>query len=175
MPDYDLSLGYQVNVTVYGKILDDKYTRLLYDHPELDLETVYLLDQVQKGKGKELSAEAVSFLRKLHLVEGRKNNLFVSSGVSREISEETRYIKNKGFDDKYYRDMIIDYLRTFERAQKSDIRNLLWDKLPDVLDDKKKNTKISSLLTYLRKDNRIVRSSDNQQTGYWVLVENKRE
>ena len=175
MPDYDLSLGYQVNVTVYGKILDDKYTRLLYDHPELDLETVYLLDQVQKGKGKELSAEAVSLLRKLHLVEGRKNNLFVSSGVSREISEETRYIKNKGFDDKYYRDMIIDYLRTFERAQKSDIRNLLWDKLPDVLDDKKKNTKISSLLTYLRKENRIVRSSDNQQTGYWVLVENKRE
>ena len=49
------------------------------------------------------------------------------------------------------------------------------DVMSDVLDDKKKNTKISSLLTYLRKDNRIVRSSDNQQTGYWVLVENKRE
>lgn len=84
-----------------------------------------------------------------------------ADGVLREISEETSYIKNKGFDDKYYRDMIIDYLRTFERAQKSSIRNLLWDKLPDVLDDKTRNTKISSLLTYLRKENMIVRSSDN--------------
>lgn len=164
MPDYDLSLGYQVNVTVYGKTLDDKYTRLLYDHPELDLETVYLLDQVQKGKGKTISKEALDSLRKLHLVEGRKNNLYISRGVSKELSEESRYIKNKGFDDKYYRDMMIDYLRSFGRGQKKDFRELLWDKLPDVLSERQKDRKLSTLIEYLKRKEIIERAE-----GFWVL------
>jgi len=48
--DYEMVQSYQVMVTVYGKILNDRYTHILHDLPELDLETVYLLDQVQKGK-----------------------------------------------------------------------------------------------------------------------------
>lgn len=61
MPDYDLSTENQVAVTVYGKTIDEQYTYILFDHPELDLETVYLLDQVQKGHGQSLSKEAIAF------------------------------------------------------------------------------------------------------------------
>ena len=50
MPDYEMVQSYQVTVTVYGKILNARYTHILFDHPELDLETVFLLDQIQKGK-----------------------------------------------------------------------------------------------------------------------------
>ena len=46
--------------------------------------------------------------------------------------------------------MIIEYIRKYGKAKKKDIRELLWDKLPDVFDDKKKNSKISTLLTSLR-------------------------
>ena len=43
LPDYNLSNVNQVAVTVYGKILDEKYTQLLYKNNEsLDLETVFL-------------------------------------------------------------------------------------------------------------------------------------
>ena len=56
------------------------------------------------------------------------------------------------------------------KAQKKDIRDLLWDKLPDVLDDKKKNSKTSTLLTSLRVKGLITTDSPNQQTSYWVLV-----
>lgn len=49
MPDYNISSGTQVEVTVYGKILDDNYMHILYDHQDLDLQTVFLLDRVQKG------------------------------------------------------------------------------------------------------------------------------
>lgn len=49
MPDYDFSSGVQVEVTVYGKTLDDNYMHILYDHPELNLQDVFLLDRVQKG------------------------------------------------------------------------------------------------------------------------------
>ena len=62
MPDYDLSIGNQVSVKVYGKILDERYTYILFTHPELDLETVYLLDQVQKDKGVYLNKDAIAYL-----------------------------------------------------------------------------------------------------------------
>jgi len=49
---------------------------------------------------------------------------------------------------------------------------LLWDKLPNQLDEKQKRTKISSLLTSMRKEGIITTDSDNQQISNWVLVEN---
>ena len=48
MPDYETGTN-QVSVTVYGKVLDINYTRLLFDNPGFDLNEVFLLDQVQKG------------------------------------------------------------------------------------------------------------------------------
>ena len=50
MPDYDLSNGNQVRVKIYGKILDERYTYILFNHPDLDLETVYLLDKIRCKK-----------------------------------------------------------------------------------------------------------------------------
>lgn len=171
MPDYDFNVSNQVGVTVYGKTLDDKYTYILFKHPELDLETVYLLDQVQKGLGNTLSKEAVQHLRKHKLVEGRVNNLYLSADVAQSISEEAQYIKNKGFDDQYYRDMIIDYLRKFGQAKRKNIKELLWDKLPGVLTDSQKNRKILTLLTALKRAKKITTDSDNKKKCHWILVE----
>ncbi len=170
MPDYDLSQNSQVVVKVYGKTLDEKYTYMLYDNPELDIETVYLLDQVQKGKGKLLSDDAVNFLRKHKLVEGRKTSLYLSARVAASLSEETEYIKNRGFSDEYYRNMIISYLKQFQRANRKKIVDLLWDKLPDSLTYEQKKHKITTLLTYMRKKGIIETDSKNHQKSYWVLV-----
>lgn len=170
MPDYDLATPNQVSVTIYGKTLDEQYTYILFDHPELDLETVYLLDQVQKGRGQNLSKESVAFLRKHKLVEGRVNSLYLSVEVAKSIEEEAQYIKNKAFDDQYYRDMIIDYLEKFGKAQRKDFRKLLWDKFPDVLTDKQKERKILTLLTYLKRKGKIETDSGNQQLCNWVLM-----
>ena len=169
MPDYDFSVGNQVSVKVYGKTLDDKYTHILFDHPELDLETVYLLDQVQKGKGERLTKEAVKELRKNKLIEGRASNLFLSAGASQAFDDEAGYIKNKAFDDQYYKDLIVKYLQQFKRAKKQDIRNLLWSKLPDVLSEQQREYKIGNLLSTLKKQGIITTDSENQQRSYWVL------
>lgn len=66
--------------------------------------------------------------------------------------------------------MIVKYLRQYGRAKKKDHRSLIWDKLPDVLMDKQKNNKLTTLLTALRKRNMIKTSSTNQQRSYWILV-----
>lgn len=169
LPDYELSEYNKVEVCIYGKEINEKFKYLLYENENLDLATVYLLDQVQKGK--RISKEAATHLRKYNLVEGRMPNLFLAAPLARTPEEKIQYIKNKAFDDQYYRDLIIKYLKQYGRAQKADIRELLWDKLPDNLSNKQKNDKVSTILTYMRKKNIIKTDSDNHQVSYWILVE----
>lgn len=167
MPDYNVSSGTQVEVTIYGKTLNDSYMHILYDHQDLDLQTVFLLDRIQKGLPVE--KEDVDRLRSQKLVEGRLTSLYLSASAAKSIDESTNYIKNKGFDDKYYKDLIVEYLKQYGKAKKKDIRDLLWDKLPDALSDKQKEYKIGNLLAILKKNNIIDTDSTNQQRSYWVL------
>lgn len=167
LPDYDFSIFNQVNVTVYGKILNDAYMHILFNRPDLDLQTVFLLDQVQKGK--RLSKEAVAYLRKMKLVEGRATNLFLSSTVARAAEQEAQYIRNKGFDDQYYKDLIVQYLKEYGKAQKKDFRELLFDKLPDALSDQQKEYKLGNLLSSMKKQGVIQRDSTSLRNSSWIL------
>lgn len=167
MPDYNFSTGTQVEVTVYGKTLDDNYMHILYEHQDLDLQTVFLLDRVQKGLSID-KADAEK-LRMAKLVEGRITSLFLSASAAKSIDDGASYIKNKGFDDKYYKDLVVEYLRQYTIAKKKDIRKLLWEKLPDVLSDTQKENKIRNLLTSMKKAGLIDTDSDNQQKSNWIL------
>lgn len=169
MPDYDLTQVNQVSVTVYGKVINEKYTYILFDHPDLDLETVYLLDKVQKGEEASLSKEAIQYLRKHHLIEGRSGSLFLSAEVAQNLSEEAQYIKNKGFDDQYYKDLIVSYIQQYSSASKKQIRMLLWDKLPDVLTDQQKESKVHNLVMAMRKKGTIKPNSLSHQKNRWIL------
>lgn len=168
MPDYNVSSGTQVEVTIYGKTLNDSYMHILYDHQDLDLQTVFLLDRIQKGLPVE--KEDVDRLRSQKLVEGRMTSLYLSASAAKSIDEGTTYIKNKGFDDKYYKDLIVEYLKQYGKAKKKDIRELLWDKLPDVLSDVQKENKIRNMLTMLKKQGVIYKDSENQQKSNWILM-----
>lgn len=167
MPDYDISEN-QVSVTVYGKVLDINYTRLLFDNPNFDLNTVFLLDQVQKGK--RISAEESRKLRKMKLIEGKMPNLYLASNVASLLDEQDRYIKNKAFDDQYYKDLIVSYLKKFEKAQKKDIIKLIAPKLSDVLDEKQKENKVRNLLSVMKTEGIIDTDSDNKRRANWILI-----
>lgn len=167
MPDYNVSTGTQVEVTVYGKSLNDNYMHILYDHQDLDLQTIFLLDKVQKGL--PIDKADADRLRSFKLVEGRLSSLYLSASAAKSIDESANYIKNKGFDDKYYKDLIVEYLKKYERAKKKDIRDLLWDKLPNALNDTQKENKIRNLLSSMKKKDIIEPDSSNQQKSYWIL------
>ena len=61
-------------------------------------------------------------------------------------------------------------LEQYGTAQKRDIRELLWDKLPEVMDDKQKESKVKNLLAQMRKKEIITTDSENQQKSSWILV-----
>ena len=79
-------------------------------------------------------------------------------------------IKNKAFDNQYYQDMIVNYLREFAKANKAAIRDLLIDKLPDTLSTSQKERKVLTLLTALKRNGIITTDSDNKRISHWVLV-----
>ena len=167
MPDYDFSSGVQVEVTVYGKTLDDNYMHILYDHPELNLQDAFLLDRVQKGV--QIEKKDADRLRALKLVEGRLGSLYLSASVAKSIEDQAGYIKNKGLDDQYYKTLIIEYLKQYSKANRKEINKLLWDKLPDSLSDDQKKHKVHNLLTALKNKNIIEKDGENQRKANWIL------
>ncbi len=80
-----MSSGTQVDVTIYGKTLNDNYMHILYDHKGLDLQTVFLLDRIQKGLPVE--KEDVDRVCERKLVEGCLTSLYLSASVAKSIDK----------------------------------------------------------------------------------------
>jgi putative transcriptional regulator len=152
MPEYDISGG-KVKMTLIGKVLDVNYAQRLAKDQELTLEEIIMLDKVQKHKKLSLSEE--KYLKKKHLIEGRKPNFFICKEISQKTGQKADYSKNKGMDKQYYLDFILNAIKDHGNMSRADIDKLLWDKLPDILDEKQKKNKIGNLLTELRKSKRI--------------------
>lgn len=83
-------------------------------------------------------------------IEGRKPNFHISARVAQQSDEKAQYIHNRGFGSQHYKQMVIEYLEKFGSAKRTDIKGLLLDKLPDVLDDEQKQHKIKNLLQSLK-------------------------
>ena len=169
LPEYELSVAKQVGVTVYGKVIDENYSRVLYDNPDFDLETVFLIDRVQKHK--PISKEAVNHLRKLGVVEGKMPNIYISAAVAESMDDKAQYIKNKGFEDEAYRRWIINYLKTYKKANKQDFVRLLSSKLPDSLSEKQKVARIKNMLQKMKHEGIITTDCENKRLANWILVD----
>ena len=65
------------------------------------------------------------------------------------------YSKHKGLDDKKCEALLLDSLKDHGSLTKPEIV-LLWNVLPDQLDDKQKEYKTNNLLRKFRKEERLV-------------------
>lgn len=166
MPEYDTSNG-MVTVDIEGKVIDEQFARILVSVPELSMSDLILLDKVQKQK--RLTDEEVKYLRKKKYIEGRKNNLFLSKNITRStgnVGLKSTYVKNKSFDDEYFRRLIVQYIQKFGSASRAEIVMLLKDKLSDALTDSQKENKITNLLSYLR-IHHIIKTNGKKR---WIMV-----
>ncbi len=171
MPDYQIDQAKkEVTVKIYGKLINEKYYRLLKANPNLSLYDCITLDLVQKQKHEAIDKDMATRLRKLHLVEGRYPKLYLSEYVVKTTDNnklKTEYIKNRSFNDSHFKDMIISYLRSFGGATRAELNTLLESKLSDVLTDEQKIRKIGNLLSALKKDGAIKLGEKKK----WILVE----
>lgn len=154
LPDYDLTAPQRVAVSISGRILDERYTRLLMEKTDLSLDLAMLLDRVQKQK--PLSQVEHRRLKAAGLVEGRYPNLMVAGAVARATGEAGRHIRERGFDQQYYLDLILALVREHGPVGRSEVNDALVSKLPDRLGPEQKGRKVHNLLQELRRSGRIV-------------------
>jgi len=149
LPDYDLGTPEAVTVTLTGRILDERYTRLLMERTDLGLEQVMFLDRVQKGQ--RISRDDHRRLKTAGLVEGRYPNLIVAGAVAKATGDAGRHIRERGLNQQYYLDLILALVREHEPVGRDEIDQLLLPKLPDRLTEEQKRRKINNLLQKLRR------------------------
>ena len=158
LPDYDLSDPGKTSLRITGTVIDRDYSLLLIKKTDLPLETVYLLDQVQKHK--PISDEAVAMLREQGLVEGRKNHLIIAKSVAQSIDKEADYSKAKGFSKQFLCDLIQKALDEHGGLMKAKIDELLFEYLPQELTGEKKGWRVGYLLSSMKKEGRIYVDAD---------------
>lgn len=166
MPDYDLSEG-KVKVTITGKILDMEYARLLAKNNDLTLEEIIMLDKIQKKKS--LTELEEKHLKHKKLIEGRKPNYYIGIQVASKTGQKATYSKNKAFDKSYYLDLIVKAIDEHKSLERKDVDELLWNKLPDWMDEKQKKIKINNLLSELRRNGKI-ENKGTLKMPKWVLI-----
>ena len=167
LPDYDLNEPNRVKVRILGKIINENYTRLLIKRSDLNLKTVIDLDKVQKGIPLEL--QDVRKLRSQGLIEGTKSKIYVSAQIASLTDSKSDYIKNRAFDDEYYKDLVISYLKKYKTASRKDIDDLLLNKLSSVLDQQQKRNKVRNLLYVMSKKEGIIQNNGTSRNPIWVL------
>lgn len=167
LPDYDLARENRVAVTLPGKILDERYTRLLMQRTDLSLENIILLDRVQRNR--EVSKEQHRLMKAEGLVEGRYPSLYVSSAVAKATGEQVKYVRSKGLEDEGY---IAFILRLIEESPsgvaRSQIDDLITPMLPGALTFEQKKNKVHNLVQKLARQRRIRNAGSRGPTAVWL-------
>ena len=169
MPDYVFDTSPQghprVELILQGQMLDAKFARALMARSDLSLREVIQLDRVQKGRS--LLAEEARALRSRGLIEGRAPRLFISARLADATGQKARYIRNRGLDDSYYQQLVLEYLTTYGQATRADLDALLLAKLPEVLSPEQKAHKLKNLLQAMRRGG-LVHTRGPRARALWL-------
>lgn len=97
MPDYEINENVpEVNVKIYGRIIDERYVELLKRNTTLSLKECLWLDAIQKKR--PITEIALNTLRRKKLIEGRKPNYIIAQAVAQKTHQVPEYTRQKGLD-----------------------------------------------------------------------------
>jgi len=161
LPEYHLDDTNHVRLVIYGKLIDENYSRILMDYPDLSIAEVIILDSIQKKQ--KVSKQSIESLRKQKLIEGRYPHLYVSSSVALATNKRAQYIKNRAFDSEHYQQLILKFIDQYGVAPRPEIDSLIMDKLPDFLTSVQKKNKIGNLIAKMRREGLIQNVGSDKQ------------
>lgn len=165
LPDYDIDSG-RVSATLTGKVVDIEFARTLVRNPDLRLSAIFLLDKVTKKR--PLTDDEIGFLKGKGFIEGRKPNFHLSSAFASRIDQKAEYIRNRGFKDRYYKELILGLIEKYGSATKEDIDKLLLDLLPTVLSQDQKENKVRNLVYAMSKRDQLIENTGTNRKPVWV-------
>lgn len=153
MPDYDIdNENRTVGVTIYGTMIDEKYSELLKSGSKLTLKECIWLDAVQKHR--PIPKQAVAHLKERKLIEGRGPDLSISLGVAKMTHQVGQYTKNKGLAFDTLKKLILQLAHNageegFKRAEAFEV---VGQALPNGKAFKAKNDYLGRILAKMAAD-----------------------
>ena len=103
-------------------------------------------------------------------VEGRYPNLVVAAEIAAATGEKARHIRDKGLDNRYYQEMILELIRTHQPVTREDVDAVLLEKLPEVLSQSQKLKKIHNMLYHLSHREKRIRNTGSRRHPQWILL-----
>ena len=140
---------------ISNKVLDERYTRMLFAKADLDLRDVIASDKVQKSL--PLTQDNFKPVKMKNLVEGQRPNLFVSAEVAAATDTVEDYLHKRGIDKAYCKKLVVELLEKKGEAIREDIDGLLRKKLSDAITDDQKTNFIRKLLQEMLREGAIER------------------
>ncbi len=168
LPGYRGSTPNGTHLEVLGRPIDLNYSQLLIERHDLDLDTVILLDRVQKGL--PIADNAAARLRREGLIEGRKPNLHVSARIAAATETEAAYSLNKGMDKPQLKQIILAHLTRFETATRPNLDDLIVPLLPSGLSSEQKVSRVKNLLHEMHTKDETIVSEGKGPGALWRLV-----
>ncbi|MHB1690523.1 MAG: RNA-binding domain-containing protein, partial [Thiomonas sp.] len=157
----------RVEVRITGRILDERYTQVLMQQPDLSLMDVFLLDKVQKRQ--PISTAETKALRVRKLIEGRAPNHHISAKLADALGEQARYLLDKGLGKNFYRTLVLKRLHMGD-CERAELERLLLSKLPDVLSADQKRNKVKNLLAEMSRQALITADGKRGPGAVWRLL-----
>ena len=79
-------------------------------------------------------------------------------------------MRNRGLDTQHYKGLVIEVLRRFGEASRAKIDEVLLPKLPDLLSELEKRTRIRNLLNRMSAKDHTIRNAGSRAQPRWVLA-----
>jgi ATP-dependent DNA helicase RecG len=167
LPGYRGLTTRDTKLEVLGRPIDQNYTQLLLKREDLDLDTVILLDRVQKKL--PITDTAAARLRKERLIEGRKPNFHVSAAIAAATDTEADYKRAKGISKVQMKQFLLAQFKELGGIKRDTFEDLIVPLLPVALTEKQKSDRVKNLLSEMKRDNLI--SPDRPGRGaIWNLA-----
>ena len=167
LPDYARSTLDQVVLEIFGHLIDENYTKLLLERQDLTLNTVILLDRIQKKQ--RIPDDAAAKLRREELIEGRKPHYFVSAKIARAMGTGAAYTRSRGLAKQKLKEFVLQHLRELGPTPRAKLEELLFEMLPADLTSEKKQNKVKNLLSEMRaRDTSIARVGKGPKSKWTV-------
>ena len=169
MPDYDIDNNKRsVGVTIYGKMLDEKYSSLLKSDTSLTLKECILLDAIQKHR--PVTKDAIKHLKEKGLIEGRSPNYTISLSVAKLTHQVGHYTQVTGLAQNSIQKLALQL--AFNAGdmgfRRMDAYEALQHALPASSTHDEKLRKVGRLLGKMAEEGFIVKSESGKQ---WIITE----
>ncbi len=167
LQSYRGSTDTHTRLEMLGRPIDERYTQLLLQKQDLDLDTVILLDRIQKQL--EIPPDAALRLKREGLIEGRSPHFRVAAHIASATETEAAYLKHKGADKYQLKEALLGFLSRNSPATRQKLDGILMPMLSSALNEEQKVKKIKNLLAEMQSKDQSVISEGRGPGATWSL------